>query len=260
MYSGLRIVYAISPLDHEYKFRPRADQRGVFEQYFGNGLYALMATYGSGKGVQQHMLAVVYRDSENGSENTDWTDAAISSSVRDKLESGGLLQIPDISFLLDSCLKDRFIDLGAVLNNLLYPHFSLKFSLIIQGVRAVTLPSLLKPWSSPSGRLVVLGDAAHAMAPFLGQGANQAIQDAYVIAKAVARINKLSGDNSLYQDVEMRDLVKREMLEYENSRKLRTGLISFTISEYFKSRFEITPIAIFYPSSSGLQEWNFGFC
>ena len=41
----------------------------------------------------------------------------------------------------------------------------------------------LVPWSGLRGRAVLLGDAAHAMPPFLGQGANQGIQDAYCLAK-----------------------------------------------------------------------------
>jgi salicylate hydroxylase len=46
-----------------------------------------------------------------------------------------------------------------------------------------TRPGL--PWSR--GRRTVLGDAAHAMLPFLAQGASQAIEDAAALSKAVAQ-------------------------------------------------------------------------
>lgn len=36
------------------------------------------------------------------------------------------------------------------------------------------------------GRVVILGDAAHATLPYLGQGANQAIEDAAQLSKALA--------------------------------------------------------------------------
>jgi salicylate hydroxylase len=39
-------------------------------------------------------------------------------------------------------------------------------------------------WSH--GRITLLGDAAHAMAPFQAQGAAQAVEDAYVLARCVA--------------------------------------------------------------------------
>mmetsp|Transcript_155037 Transcript_155037/g.268613 ORF Transcript_155037/g.268613 Transcript_155037/m.268613 type:complete len:105 (-) Transcript_155037:69-383(-) len=44
-----------------------------------------------------------------------------------------------------------------------------------------------------------MGDAAHAMPPFLGQGANQAIQDALSIATAMKNVNegKETLDNAL---------------------------------------------------------------
>lgn len=46
------------------------------------------------------------------------------------------------------------------------------------------------PWVSPEG-VVLIGDAAHAMTPFAAQGAAMAIEDAAVLADAVARF---SGD------------------------------------------------------------------
>ena len=54
--------------------------------------------------------------------------------------------------------------------------------------------SATAPWVSKSGRAVLLGDAAHAMAPFLGQGANQAIQDGYCLASCLAAARAGEGE------------------------------------------------------------------
>jgi salicylate hydroxylase len=43
----------------------------------------------------------------------------------------------------------------------------------------------LERWSE--GRVTLLGDAAHSMLPFLAQGAVQAIEDGYVLARCLAR-------------------------------------------------------------------------
>jgi salicylate hydroxylase len=48
---------------------------------------------------------------------------------------------------------------------------------------AVYVRAPLGSWSH--GRLALLGDAAHAMEPALGQGASQAVEDAYVLAECL---------------------------------------------------------------------------
>lgn len=67
----------------------------------------------------------------------------------------------------------------------------------------------LKRWSR--GRVVVIGDAAHAMLPHHGQGANQAIEDAVVLAAALGSASGWHKDD-----------VERALLAFEQARKLRT--------------------------------------
>ncbi|KAF3914152.1 hypothetical protein AA313_de0208844 [Arthrobotrys entomopaga] len=49
-----------------------------------------------------------------------------------------------------------------------------------------TLPKLPK-WSSKRGKIIILGDAAHAIPPTTGQGANQALEDVYSFAVLMER-------------------------------------------------------------------------
>ncbi|WP_438956086.1 FAD-dependent monooxygenase [Cognatiyoonia sp.] len=50
---------------------------------------------------------------------------------------------------------------------------------------------LVERWQS--GRLAILGDAAHPTLPFLAQGANLAIEDAYVLARTVGELGVAEG-------------------------------------------------------------------
>ena len=40
----------------------------------------------------------------------------------------------------------------------------------------------LEKWTSPSGKIIILGDAAHAVPPTTGQGVNQAFEDTWMLA------------------------------------------------------------------------------
>jgi 2-polyprenyl-6-methoxyphenol hydroxylase-like FAD-dependent oxidoreductase len=60
----------------------------------------------------------------------------------------------------------------------------------------------VRRWSA--GRVVLLGDAAHAMTPNLGQGGGQAIEDAYVLAAALAAQPTHEAAFEEYQRVRLR--------------------------------------------------------
>ena len=55
----------------------------------------------------------------------------------------------------------------------------------------------LQTWSD--GRVTMLGDAAHAMLPFLGMGAAMAIEDGYVLAQMLAQYETVSSAFSSYE-------------------------------------------------------------
>lgn len=65
-------------------------------------------------------------------------------------------------------------------------------------------------WSQ--GRVVLVGDAAHGMPPFMGQGSNQGLEDAAVIVTFIA---KLIQNNGLDQENEIADIFEK----YEQIRK-----------------------------------------
>ena len=68
----------------------------------------------------------------------------------------------------------------------------------------------LPTWSS--GRLTLLGDAAHPMLPHLGQGVNQALEDAVALATLLAAGTSSAG-------------VPRALAVYERLRRDRTALV-----------------------------------
>ena len=102
----------------------------------------------------------------------------------------------------------------------------------VRNLLAATPPELCHKWAlydrepleSWSSRAVtLLGDAAHPMLPFLGQGAAMAIEDAAVLARAVSASDRIG-----------------EALErYERARRERTRFVMLTAREVVK-RFHAT--------------------
>lgn len=66
------------------------------------------------------------------------------------------------------------------------------------------------PWSSKDGRVVLMGDAAHATAPNIAQGAGLCIEDAACLASKLDRVDYLKG-----------------IAEYEKERKPRAETVQF---------------------------------
>ncbi|KAK3675835.1 hypothetical protein LTR78_004476 [Recurvomyces mirabilis] len=57
----------------------------------------------------------------------------------------------------------------------------------------------LEKWFSKTGRVVLVGDGAHALPPSSGQGVNQALEDVYSLAMILAAVSKHNGTTSVSQ-------------------------------------------------------------
>ncbi|KEF52795.1 uncharacterized protein A1O9_11212 [Exophiala aquamarina CBS 119918] len=75
----------------------------------------------------------------------------------------------------------------------------------------------LKSWTSSSGRVVVIGDAAHAMPPTGGQGAAMAFEDGITLADTLTRVNGKDSD------------LQRLLKSWQTVRQKRIGqILAFT--------------------------------
>ena len=69
----------------------------------------------------------------------------------------------------------------------------------------------LPSWSSPSGKVLVLGDAAHAIPPTAGQGVNQAFEDIFMLSLLLS--NRLPSGISLSEKLEFLQEKRQERVD-----------------------------------------------
>lgn len=224
IYSGIRVRYAIQDGDPTEQQPPSYG----LKSFFGDGAFALAGVYGNGIGRPPAKAAFIIsldddylgpfkrkettKNSAVG-ENADWSQDNRKPVVDTR--QGMAAQVSRHNLIDDDIAPtvakaDRFFDLGVYFHN----------------------PVSLSGWSkeiplSQGTYAVLCGDSAHAMPPFLGQGSNQAVQDAYCLAKKVYTFNaQAEGRWAPVDDQDEAKSLRKLLKEYENIRWKPTASIT----------------------------------
>ncbi|OUS45770.1 hypothetical protein BE221DRAFT_12681 [Ostreococcus tauri] len=181
IYSGIRIVFGCTTAGSSVR-----EDVNTAEQWFADGAYCLVFTGGGDLASKQHNIALCVQDEARRDENASWRakPSAKEETLKLMREKGMPQSVIDVT---EAC--DRFFDVGV--------HYH----------------DVLESWSDESGTIALVGDSCHAMPPFLGQGANQAMQDALCIAQELAKVGT------------EHDTVKDALVAYEGVRKGPTAAI-----------------------------------
>jgi salicylate hydroxylase len=223
VYSGIRIRYAVSDGLQSKQHPDDTNKVSKLTQYFGNGAYALHGIYGSGIDKPATKCSfVVYLDNDyvgpirvndnpetNGSktgassvgENSDWTqnkreqDDIARTKMLQQLQDAGIPANVEDPLAGTIAIADRFFELGVYFHNPL-------------GIWCKKIGGKSRSFA------VLCGDAAHAMPPFLGQGSNQAIQDAYCLAEQIFKYN----DDVSKGEIKYPDELQQYLTDYQRIR------------------------------------------
>ena len=211
LYSGIRIRFAVGDdvvsANKDGTTTPsttKATTSSSFVQHLGRGIYALDSIYGGGGAASaiQRCAFIVYLDPNRwgplprlwgrNDDNDDDTLAAAASAtaatttVEDENADWRQEQQLDA---MRSTMQQQLLDGGI--------HDPALQATIASATQCFELGSYFHSpfgaWSSQpqagQAQVVLCGDAAHALPPFLGQGANQAMQDAYCLTQRLVAYN-----------------------------------------------------------------------
>ena len=96
------------------------------------------------------------------------------------------LDVPDEK--LAETLRERLTGYGSIIGELRDTQITEESEIVYRPVYSLLVPS---PWYR--GRVVIVGDAAHATSPHVGQGAAMAIEDAVVLTEEVTTSDDVEG-------------------------------------------------------------------
>ncbi|KAK7183731.1 salicylate hydroxylase [Paraphaeosphaeria sporulosa] len=113
----------------------------------------------------------------------------------------------------------------------------------------------LKTWVSPSSKMVILGDAAHAMLPYMSQGAAMAVEDGAALAVALNKLSSLDELPFALRSFE-RERIKRSS-DMQNASTINGRIWHFPDGPEQKARdASMGPEVLGKPFASSANQWS----